>query len=96
MNLIQLLAHGGRSHEGFTLSDRLRLIRLEAKMDLILEHLALTYVEKPSQSGLSPAVQELALHPAQKIAAIKLYREETGAGLKEAKDAVEAFIATIR
>ena len=27
----------------------------------------------------------------QKIPAIKLYREETGAGLKEAKDAVEAL-----
>ena len=29
----------------------------------------------------------------QKIQAIKLYRERTGVGLKEAKDAVEAMIA---
>src|SRR5271166_5196505 len=29
----------------------------------------------------------------QKIEAIKLYRQETGFGLKEAKDAVEAFAA---
>jgi hypothetical protein len=29
----------------------------------------------------------------QKIAAIKLHRQETGSGLKEAKDAVEALAA---
>jgi ribosomal protein L7/L12 len=31
------------------------------------------------------------LHQGQKIEAIKLYRERTGVGLKEAKDAVEAI-----
>lgn len=45
-----------------------------------------------SGSTLSPEVQELARHPDRKIAAIKLYREQTGVGLAEAKEAVEAFM----
>lgn len=44
----------------------------------------------PSQP-LSERVQQLASDPAKKIEAIKAYREETGAGLAEAKEAVEAF-----
>lgn len=41
---------------------------------------------------LSAEVQELARHGEKKIAAIKLYREQTGAGIAEAKEAVEAFM----
>jgi len=33
------------------------------------------------------------MHGQEKIKAIKLYREQTGAGLKQAKDAVEALAA---
>jgi len=40
---------------------------------------------------LSARVQQLASDPSRKIEAIKAYREETGAGLAEAKEAVEAF-----
>jgi hypothetical protein len=40
---------------------------------------------------LSDRVQQLASDPTRKIEAIKVYREETGAGLAEAKEAVEAF-----
>jgi hypothetical protein len=40
----------------------------------------------------SERVMQLASDPARKIEAIKVYREETGAGLAEAKEAVEAFI----
>lgn len=43
---------------------------------------------------LSDRVKELARDPARKIEAIKVYREETGAGLAEAKEAVEAFTAS--
>lgn len=39
----------------------------------------------------SDRVRELARDPARKIEAIKAYREETGAGLAEAKEAVEAI-----
>ncbi len=41
-------------------------------------------------STLSPGVKAL-VHDRQKIQAIKLYREQTGVGLKEAKDAVELY-----
>ena len=40
----------------------------------------------------SDRVKEIARDPNRKIEAIKVYREETGAGLAEAKEAVEAFI----
>jgi ribosomal protein L7/L12 len=38
----------------------------------------------------------LARNPSQKIQAIKLHREQTGVGLKDAKDAVEAYIESGR
>ncbi len=40
--------------------------------------------------ALIPSIQQL-LDRGRKIEAIKLYREQTGAGLKEAKEAVEAI-----
>lgn len=54
--------------------------------------LGLPHREAPRHAGPepSPAVQEL-IRSHQLIAAIKLYRTETGLGLKEAKDAVEAW-----
>jgi hypothetical protein len=60
-----------------------RLRRIERKLDLILDHLGL----KLDQDDFDE-VRQLMLD-GQKIPAIKLYREITGAGLKEAKDAVE-------
>jgi ribosomal protein L7/L12 len=59
--------------------------RLERKIDLILNHLGVD----PNQ-GANEKVMEL-LKAGQKIQAIKLYREQTGAGLKEAKDYVESL-----
>jgi ribosomal protein L7/L12 len=47
-----------------------------------------------SLPGLSQRVKDIARDPNHKIAAIKAYREETGLGLKEAKDAIEAWLAT--
>jgi ribosomal protein L7/L12 len=70
-----------------------RLRRVEAKLDAILEHLGLQYIEPATAEGLSKRVKALADDPARKIAAIKLHREETGLGLSEAKDAVEAYMA---
>jgi hypothetical protein len=57
--------------------------RLERKVDLILKHLGID----PNQ-GVDEKIMEL-LKAGQKIQAIKLYREQTGAGLKDAKDYVE-------
>jgi hypothetical protein len=80
----------------FTGADRAPLTRVEKKLDLLLKHLRLEYVDEAPPCPLSPQVQELARHPGQKIQAIKLHREQTGAGLKEAKEAVESFIESGR
>jgi len=59
--------------------------RLERKVDLILKHLGID----PNQ-GVDEKIMEL-MKSGQKIEAIKLYREQTGVGLKEAKDYVEGL-----
>lgn len=61
----------------------LRVARVEQKLDLVLDHLGLREAE--------PRMDEIdaLLRDGKKIQAIKTYREITGAGLKEAKDAVE-------
>ena len=43
----------------------------------------------------SDRVKEIARDPARKIEAIKIYREETGAGLAEAKETVETYISSL-
>jgi Ribosomal protein L7/L12 C-terminal domain len=56
---------------------------IERKLDLILANLGID----PNQ-GLDRQISDL-VRSGQKIEAIKLYREQTGVGLKEAKDYVE-------
>lgn len=80
----------------FRPADAARLRRLEAKLDLLLRHAGLVYHDPATPDGLSEEVKALADDPSQKIAAIKLHREQTGVGLKDAKDAVEAYIAGSR
>jgi hypothetical protein len=65
---------------------------VEQKVDLILKHLGLEYRDTIADL-LSERVKALADDPSQKIAAIKLHRAETGCQLREAKDAIEAYIA---
>ena len=62
-------------------------------MGLILKHLRLEYEDPTTIEGLPEEVKTLADKPKGKIEAIKLLREQTGLGLKDAKDAVEAYIA---
>ncbi|MFC1514030.1 ribosomal protein L7/L12 [candidate division KSB1 bacterium] len=57
--------------------------RLEMKIDLILKHLKIDIKDTVSDQV------RLLLAEGKKIQAIKLYRETTGLGLKEAKDIVE-------
>ena len=61
-----------------------RLAAVERKLDLVIEHLGLREAEPDAPAAV---VQELLA--GRKIQAIKVYREATGATLKEAKDAVE-------
>ncbi|EFF92113.1 conserved hypothetical protein [Streptomyces sp. e14] len=77
-----LAGNGGR----LTRADR-RLARIEHKLDLILDHLGLREED--------PRLDEVAglARAGRTIEAIKTYREITGAGLKEAKDAVDRMTA---
>jgi hypothetical protein len=78
--LVTLIAYGN-------LTARIRGI--ERKLNALLRH----HGVDPTQGlPLSDRVKQLAADPARKIEAIKVYREETGAGLAEAKEAVELFI----
>ena len=61
-----------------------RLAAVERKLDLIMTHLG---IREPEPDIPGAVLQELLA--GRKIQAIKEYREATGAGLKEAKDAVE-------
>lgn len=62
-----------------------RIATLEAQMQVILEYLG---VAGKSDDPFEARLLEL-IRANQKIEAIKRYREKTGLGLKEAKDAVE-------
>ncbi|MFF3894565.1 ribosomal protein L7/L12 [Streptomyces sp. NPDC001812] len=60
-----------------------RAARLERKLDLVLEHLDL-HEEVPRRDEIVALVRE-----GKRIQAVKAYREVTGAGLAEAKEAVD-------
>jgi hypothetical protein len=67
---------------------------LQQKLDALLKHQGIE-LPTPPASDLSPEVQMMAKDPYQKIAAIKLYREEhPGVGLAEAKKRIEEFYKT--
>jgi hypothetical protein len=61
-----------------------RLAAVERRLDLIMEHLGIREPEPEAPAGV---LEELLA--GRKIQAIKVYREATGVGLKDAKDAVE-------
>ena len=91
--MIVIIFAGGSAAYLHKPSDAARLRSVEEKLDLVLRHLGLQYADPATPSGLSSEVKALADDFGGKIAAIKLHREQTGVGLKEAKDAVEAYIA---
>ncbi len=64
---------------------------LQMKLDALLKHQGVE-LPPPPKSGMSSELEQMARDPSQKIAAIKLYREENpGVGLREAKERIEAF-----
>ncbi|MFG3342119.1 ribosomal protein L7/L12 [Glycomyces sp. NPDC048151] len=63
------------------------LARIERKLDLVMQHLEIRDSAPPQPDPLAD-VRELARR-GKTIQAIKAYRERTGVGLKEAKEAVE-------
>jgi hypothetical protein len=63
-----------------------RMSRIEGKLNALLSHHGVDVTHGPP---LSDRVKQLAATQERKIEAIKVYREETGASLAEAKDAVK-------
>jgi hypothetical protein len=61
------------------------LFRIEAKLDLLLKQANIKF---DPYANVSREVAE-AVRAGQKIKAIKLHRQSSGAGLKEAKDFIE-------
>jgi ribosomal protein L7/L12 len=76
------------------LSLKSRISELEDRLQFLYRRLNIDYIDPNSDPALSPQVQD-ALKRGNKIEAIKIYRELTGVGLAEAKqaiDRVEQFI----
>jgi hypothetical protein len=85
IGLAALLMSAFASRSGQSgVSDR-RLARIERRLELIMDRLEIAETE--------PAMPDVVAHleNGKKIDAIKAYRKQTGAGLKEAKDAVDAM-----
>ena len=67
---------------------RSRINELEDRLKFIYRRLNIEYADPSSDPVLSPQVQD-AIRRGNKIEAIKIYRELTGVGLAEAKDAID-------
>lgn len=65
-----------------------RVNELEDKLQFLYRRLNISYLGPNDDPALDPRVQD-ALRRGNKIEAIKIYRELTGVGLAEAKEAVE-------
>jgi ribosomal protein L7/L12 len=70
-----------------------RLSKLDRRIATIERMLRLHPEYRSAEKDLTEW-QKLALDPSSKIQAIKAYREETGADLAEAKNAVEKWMKT--
>ena len=71
----------------------LKVAELERKIDFLLEKLNLEYVDNPPPPQF-PEVERW-LRKGEKLQAVKAYQLNTGAGLNEAKSAVEAIESTM-
>jgi ribosomal protein L7/L12 len=67
------------------------IARVERKLDLIMQHLEISDYAPAEPDPLTEVREHI--RAGKKIQAIKVYRELTGVGLKEAKDAVERMEA---
>ena len=67
---------------------RSRINELEDRLNFLYRRLNIEYLDPNSDPTLSPQIQA-ALRRGNKIEAIKIYRELTGAGLAEAKEVID-------
>lgn len=68
---------------------RQQVERLERQVAFLMEKLGIEYHDEPN-AVVSPKILEL-VRKGAKIQAIKLFRQETGADLKTAKEFIEAL-----
>ena len=66
-----------------------RVAQLESQIAFLIRNLGLEYPE-PSTWEVSPRIMDL-VRRRKKIEAIRLFRQETGAGLKDAKEFIESL-----
>lgn len=89
--IVVIFARGSQAYAGPTPEQR----RMQRQLDAIMKHLGLAEPPISRPGALSPQVAAL-IAAGRKIEAIRLYRQETGEGLKQAKAAVEgANAATV-
>jgi ribosomal protein L7/L12 len=67
-----------------------RVRELEDKLQFLYGRLNIDYADPNANPVLSPQIQD-ALRRGNKIEAIKIYRELTGVGLAEAKQAIDGL-----
>jgi ribosomal protein L7/L12 len=67
---------------------RSRINELEDRLKFLYRRLNIEYADPSSDPVISPQIQD-ALRRGNKIEAIKIYREITGVGLAEAKQAID-------
>jgi ribosomal protein L7/L12 len=65
-----------------------RISELEDRLKFLYRRMNVEYADPNSDPALTPQIQD-ALRRGNKIEAIKIYRELTGVGLAEAKQAIE-------
>jgi ribosomal protein L7/L12 len=78
---------------GLAFSHTRGIQELERKLNLVLTHLG---IDPTAQVAPSSHVIILAADPQQRIEAIKAYREQTGAGLKEAVAVIDKIAASAK
>jgi len=77
-------------------SDNDRIVQLERQVDFLFRRLGIDPDLALAQDDALPAALYDAIARGKLIQAIKIYRETTGVGLKQAKDAVEAIAGRSR
>ena len=77
-------------------SDTDRIVRLERQVDFLFRRLGIDPELALADDGELPSALYDAIARGKLIQAIKIYRETTGVGLKEAKDAVDAMAGSRR
>jgi len=73
-----------------------RIFRLERQVDFLFRRLGIDPNLALAQDDELPAALYDAIGRGKLVQAIKIYREATGVGLKEAKDAVDAIAGRSR